>query len=54
MNEKEIELEKIFYLIQIAVQSAIGEGKEFTIETEQNLDNVYHRLKKILDLEQSF
>jgi hypothetical protein len=45
---KELKLEKIFYMIQLAVQSAIGEDQEFTIETEQQLDNIYHKLKAIL------
>jgi hypothetical protein len=45
---KELQLEEIFYMIQLAVQSAIGEDKEFTIKTEQQLDNIYHKLKVIL------
>jgi len=48
MNDKEIELEKIFYMVQLAVQSAIGKDKEFSIETEQQLDSIYHKLKNIL------
>lgn len=48
---KELELENLFYIIQLTVQSAIGEDKEFTIETEQELDVIYNKLKKLIDLE---
>ena len=49
--DKELELEKIFYLVQIAAQSAQGNEEPFSLETEQHLDNVYHRLKNILGIE---
>jgi hypothetical protein len=49
--KKKLELENLFYIIQLAIQSAIGEDKEFTIETEQELDVIYNKLKKLIDLE---
>lgn len=47
---KELELEKLFYMIQLTVQSAIGEDKDFTTETEEQLDVIYNKLISLLEL----